>query len=56
MPPLICTCTAAADQTRRTLAGLAEVVDCSTSDPESVDSAAVLATLTSASCTALWIT
>ncbi len=45
VPPLVCTCTAAADQTRRTLAGLADVVDCSTGDPDNVDSAAVLATL-----------
>ena len=45
VPPLVCTCTTAADQTRRTLAGLAEVVDCSIDDPDSVDSAAVLALL-----------
>jgi len=45
VPPLVCTCTASADQTRHTLAGLAEVVDCSTADPNSVDSAAMLATL-----------
>ena len=45
VPPLVCTCTSAAAQTRRTLAGLAEVVDCSTSDPDSVDSTAMLATL-----------
>ena len=45
VPPLVCTCAAAADQTRRTLAGLADVLDCSTGDPDSVDSAAVLATL-----------
>jgi 5-amino-6-(5-phosphoribosylamino)uracil reductase len=45
VPPLVCTCTTAFDQTRRTLAGLADVVDCSISDPDSVDSAAVLATL-----------
>ena len=43
--PLVCTCTAAAPQTRRTLADLAEVVDCSAGDPQSVDSAAVLAAL-----------
>ena len=29
VPPLVLTCTAAADETRRLLAGLAEVVDCS---------------------------
>jgi riboflavin biosynthesis pyrimidine reductase len=45
VPPLVCTCTAAADQTRRTLTGLADVVDCSIDDPGSVDSAAVLALL-----------
>jgi riboflavin biosynthesis pyrimidine reductase len=43
--PLVCTCTAAADQTRRTLAELADVVDCSIGDPDSVDAAAVLAAL-----------
>ncbi|WP_231997230.1 pyrimidine reductase family protein [Mycobacterium sp. 1245111.1] len=43
VPPLVCTCTASVAQTRRTLAGLAEVVDCSTSDPDNVDSAAMLA-------------
>ena len=46
VPPLVCTCTAAAEQTRRTLAGLAEVVDCAVGDPESVDPAAVLSALT----------
>lgn len=45
VPPLVCTCTAAADHTRRTLAGLADVVDCSIGDPDSVDCAAMLATL-----------
>lgn len=45
VPPLVCTCAAAADQTRRNLAGLADVVDCSISDPAQVDSAAVLAVL-----------
>lgn len=43
--PLVCTCTAVADQARHTLADLAEVIDCSTGDPDSVDSAAVLAAL-----------
>ncbi|MGB8210841.1 MAG: pyrimidine reductase family protein, partial [Mycobacterium sp.] len=45
VPPMVCTCAAAADQTRRTLAGLADVVDCSINDPAQVDSAAVLAVL-----------
>src|SRR6202046_3345504 len=45
VPPIVCTCAAAADQTRRTLAGLADVVDCSINDPAQVDSAAVLAVL-----------
>ena len=45
VPPLVCTCAAAADQTRRTLAGLAEVIDCSIDDPGQVDAAAVLAAL-----------
>ncbi len=45
VPPLVCTCTAAADQTRRTLAGLADVIDCSIGDPDSVDSASVLGAL-----------
>ncbi|MGA9490620.1 MAG: pyrimidine reductase family protein [Mycobacterium sp.] len=45
VPPLVCTCAAAADQTRRTLSDLADVIDCSMSDPAEVDAAAVLATL-----------
>lgn len=45
VPPLVCTCTTAADHTRRTLAGLADVIDCSAGDPDSVDPAAVLAAL-----------
>jgi riboflavin biosynthesis pyrimidine reductase len=45
VPPLVCTCTASAGQIRRTLADLAEVVDCSVGDPQCVDSAAVLAAL-----------
>jgi 5-amino-6-(5-phosphoribosylamino)uracil reductase len=45
VPPLVCTCSVAVDRTRRTLAGLAEVVDCSTDDPAQVDAAAVLAGL-----------
>ncbi|MCV7330104.1 pyrimidine reductase family protein [Mycobacterium cookii] len=43
--PLVCTCAAAADQTRRTLSGLADVIDCSLGDPGEVDSAAVLTAL-----------
>jgi riboflavin biosynthesis pyrimidine reductase len=45
VPPLVCTCNAAAEQTRRGLAGVAEVVECSGDDPDRVDEAAVLATL-----------
>ncbi len=44
-PPLVCTCAAVADRTRRELAGLADVVECSTDDPARVDEAAVLAAL-----------
>src|SRR6201992_2392133 len=47
VPPLICTCTAACDETRQRLAGVAEVVDCSGDDPAEVDEAALLATLRS---------
>ncbi|WP_293004404.1 pyrimidine reductase family protein [Mycobacterium sp.] len=43
--PLVCTCTAALAQTQQTLAGLADVVDCSTNDSSQVDSAAVLKVL-----------
>ncbi len=45
VPPLVLTCTAAADQTRRLLSGLCEVVDCSGNDPGEVDEAALLAML-----------
>ena len=45
VPPLVFTCAAAADQTRRGLSGLADVVDCSVDDPAGVDAAAVLAAL-----------
>jgi len=45
VPPLVCTCAVVADQTRRALAGLAEVVDCSRGDQARVDEAAVLAAL-----------
>jgi riboflavin biosynthesis pyrimidine reductase len=43
--PLVLTCTAAADETHRRLADLAEVLDCSGSDPGKVDEAALLAIL-----------
>jgi riboflavin biosynthesis pyrimidine reductase len=45
VPPLVCTCAAVADQTRRALAGLADVVECSDDDPARVDEASVLAAL-----------
>ena len=45
VPPLVLTCTAAADETRRHLTDRAEVVDCSGKDPGEVDEAAVLAIL-----------
>jgi riboflavin biosynthesis pyrimidine reductase len=45
VPPLVLTCTKAAESTRRKLSGLAEVVDCSADDPGEVDEAAVLETL-----------
>lgn len=45
VPPLVLTCTAAADETRGLLTDLAEVVDCSGSDPAKVDEAALLAIL-----------
>jgi riboflavin biosynthesis pyrimidine reductase len=45
VPPLVLTCTAAADETRRRLVDLAEVVDCSRDDPGKVDEVALLATL-----------
>jgi 5-amino-6-(5-phosphoribosylamino)uracil reductase len=37
VPPLVCTGTVACDETRRLLAGIAEVVDCSGDDPDKVD-------------------
>jgi len=43
--PLVLTCAAATDQTRRGLADLADVVDCSSDDPTLVEEAAVLAAL-----------
>lgn len=45
LPPLVLTCTSAAEATRRRLAGYAEVLDCSEGDPERIDEAAVLAAL-----------
>ena len=45
LPPLVLTCTAAAGETRRLLSDLAEVIDCSGSDPGKVDEAALLAIL-----------
>jgi riboflavin biosynthesis pyrimidine reductase len=45
MPPVVLTCTAAADETRRLLGDLCEVVDCSGGDPGEVDEAAMLAIL-----------
>lgn len=45
LAPLVLTCSAAADDTRRRLAGHAEVLDCSGDDPGRVDEAAVLAAL-----------
>jgi riboflavin biosynthesis pyrimidine reductase len=45
VPPMVLTCTAAADEARHMLGELAEVVDCSGADPGSVDEAALLAIL-----------
>jgi 5-amino-6-(5-phosphoribosylamino)uracil reductase len=45
VPPLVLTCTAAVDETRQRLAGVADVADCSGDDPGRVDEAAVLAAL-----------
>ncbi|AGZ53304.1 pyrimidine reductase family protein [Mycobacterium kansasii] len=45
VPPLVLTATAVADETRRGLTGLAEVVDCSDTDPVKVDEAVLLARL-----------
>jgi riboflavin biosynthesis pyrimidine reductase len=45
VPPLVLTCTAAADETRRSLTDLCEVIDCSAGDPDEVDEAALLAIL-----------
>lgn len=46
VPPLVLTCTAAAEATRRRLAGLAEIIDCSADDADLVDEAILLAALT----------
>lgn len=43
--PLVLTCAAAAEQTRRLLSGLCEVVECSGGNPEQVDEATLLAIL-----------
>ncbi len=45
VPPLVLTCTASVDQTRRLLSGLCEVLDCSGNDPEQVDEVTLLAAL-----------
>jgi riboflavin biosynthesis pyrimidine reductase len=45
VPPLVLTCAAAAEETRRRLTGLCEVIDCSSGDPGQVDEAALLAVL-----------
>lgn len=45
LAPLMLTCTAAVDDTRRRLAGHAEVLDCSGDDPDRVDEAEALAAL-----------
>lgn len=46
VPPLVLTCTTAAEATRRRLAGFAEVIDCSANDPDRLDEAVLLAALT----------
>jgi riboflavin biosynthesis pyrimidine reductase len=45
VPPLVLTCTATAGETRRHLGDLAEVIDCSGSDPAKIDEGALLALL-----------
>jgi 5-amino-6-(5-phosphoribosylamino)uracil reductase len=42
VPPLVVTCTAAAEETRRLLGDLCEVLDCSGGDPGKVDEAVLL--------------
>ncbi|GFG76301.1 pyrimidine reductase family protein [Mycobacterium botniense] len=46
VPPLVLTCSAAAERIRQRLASLADVIDCSGDDPGTVDESAVLAALT----------
>ncbi len=43
--PLVLTCTAASEQTRRALNGLCDVLDCSGRDPDKIDEAALLSDL-----------
>ncbi|WP_156690422.1 pyrimidine reductase family protein [Mycobacterium sp. Marseille-P9652] len=43
--PLVLACAAAAEETRRLLSGLCEVLDCSADDPGQVDEAAILSAL-----------
>lgn len=45
VPPLILTCTISVDDTRRRLAGVADVIDASGADPNKVDGATMLAAL-----------
>jgi 5-amino-6-(5-phosphoribosylamino)uracil reductase len=45
VPPLVLTCTAAAEETSRRLGDLCEVVDCSGDDPGKVDEVALLESL-----------
>jgi 5-amino-6-(5-phosphoribosylamino)uracil reductase len=45
VPPLVLTCAAAAEKTRRLLGDLCEVLDCSGGDPDEVDEAALLKAL-----------
>ncbi|OBH18840.1 pyrimidine reductase family protein [Mycolicibacter terrae] len=45
LPPLVLTSAAVADDTRRRLAGRAEVLDCSAGDPDRVDEATILSAL-----------
>ncbi len=46
VPPLVLTCAAVVEATRRRLGDVADVIDCSTGDPDRVDEAAVLAAVT----------
>jgi 5-amino-6-(5-phosphoribosylamino)uracil reductase len=45
VPPLVLTCAAAAEKTRRLLGDLCEVLDCSGGDPDEVDEAVLLQAL-----------